>query len=199
MTEKNDAHPSAQTTVSLFEERYKRVEEELKKYEHQAGRSRWTDRIVTVCEYILGGMVTAIPAFAGKTRLTDTGNLALTVGVLGALVITAKIIRERFKPGQVLMGARTIVATLTCGIMQADNERQLEADWTTKMSEKVEFLSNLIGWVEEVEIAGLASATQIHRPAVKYLPSGRKPRASHEKPERHNKPLDASAGSASDN
>lgn len=40
MTQKNNAHPSADTTVSLFEKHYKRVEEELKKYEHQAGRSR---------------------------------------------------------------------------------------------------------------------------------------------------------------
>ena len=180
MTEKNDTQPSAQTGVPLFEERYKRVEDELKNYQRQESQSRWTDRIVTGCEYVLGGMVTAVPAF--KTRF-DTNNLALMVGVLGALVITAKIIRERFKPGLVLMGARIIVATLTCGIMQADNERQLEPDWAAKMPEKVEFLSNLIGWVEEVESAGLASATQIHRPAVKYLPGGRKPKPPREKRE----------------
>jgi hypothetical protein len=183
MTEKNDTQPSTQTGVPLFEERYKRVKGELKNYQHQESRSKWTDRIVTACEYVLGGMVTAVPAFAGKTRVTDPSNLALTVGVLGALVITAKIIRERFKPGQVLMGARIIVATLTCGIMQADNERQLEPDWAAKIPEKVEFLSNLIGWVEEVEIAGLASATQIDRPAVKYLPGGRKPKPPREKHE----------------
>lgn len=161
-----------EAVLQLFENRCKQVKDELKAYEGQETASRWTDRIVTGFEYILGGIVTAIPAIQGRTRLTtDVSNLALTVGVLGALVITAKIIRERFKPGQVLMGARFIVATLTCGIMQVENERQLASDWEAKIPEEIEFLSSLIGWVEEVEREGLASATQIRRPAVKYLPT----------------------------
>ncbi|HXH41514.1 MAG TPA: hypothetical protein VNN08_22995 [Thermoanaerobaculia bacterium] len=166
--------------AALFKDRFDQVKHELADYEGQEKRSRRTDRVVTVCEYVLGGIVTAVPAFQNKTHPADASNLFLLVGLVGALVITAKIVRERFKPGQALMGARFIVATLRCGIMQVENERELSPNWAEKIPDEVEFLSRLIGWVEEVKIAGLANVTQVRRPTVKYLPVG--PKASSRKP-----------------